>query len=323
MADDTLQRGRIWGLVLAIFAEIPVCIVIVLPVILLARLLGVTNKEVVGIAAVVSQFLFGVLFIWLVLYFTFIRTRAPRRGLAYFVVLLIVAIALDAGLGSLGYFGSQRQAAINATRSAADIRTALSEAAGAETAVISGHFNFVDLHTQAPGAAGLIARAAKTLVQSVSNARSTFDQEIVELGYPDLMSPIRLGADPGFVKTSLALREVRKAIEDRKQKTDAAMAAYRAQLAGARIDETLKREALNQFDRRMVASNASSALETSLQLKTVDEMEQAIRELKAEKGEWKISGETIVFTDAHALRLYRGHRDNFLAIGHQLANLAK
>jgi hypothetical protein len=189
--------------------------------------------------------------------------------------------------------------------------------------VPSRHGSVSNLHTNAPGEAGKISRAAKTLLHETSDANSSFGKTLSSLEFFVILAPKRLAGDPNFEGASAALSRVRAAIRDRDARVDEAFASYINVLSHASIDERLRRDALSRSMQVMISDKKLRQQEVALETGAVDEMEDVLRDLRREKGEWRFVGERIEFTDAGTLRTYRSHLDKLTALWRQMAALEK
>jgi hypothetical protein len=214
-----------------------------------------------------------------------------------------------------------RKAAINQANEAAAIKTALAEAAKAEVSITYHHEYAVDLHTSAPGEAGRIARAAKTLIHGVAEANAAFQMKSRAVDFRNLMMPKQIAADLKLAKLSAALVTWRQALADRERQTDTAIATYRATLAGTRIDGRLKREALDHFDVVMAGFRGSRAHEVDVANRLFDECDLTVRDLKSAAGQWKIDGDHIEFSDPHALKVFRADVSKTMDLVHEADSL--
>jgi hypothetical protein len=185
---------------------------------------------------------------------------SPVRALAFVLSLTLTAIAFTAGFAGLApQTPSSRPDQSDATA------LALSQAANAENTLVAHGAANVPPDANLPGEAGHIAHAMNGLVGAVRGAYSDYYDTLSTMDYYQLLAPIRLASDPGFEGTKRMLETMHNAVETRERRIDAAVAAFRGQLASARIGGEAKRAALTHLDDAVARSAVLRKRETALE----------------------------------------------------------
>lgn len=230
---------------------------------------------------------------------------SPVRALAFALSLTFTAIVFTAGFAAL----ASRTSSSGPQPDQSDATAiALSQAAQAEDGLVAHGAASVSADANLPGEAGYIARATNGFVGAVRGAYSDYYDTLSTMDYYQLLAPIRLASDPGFADTNRTLETMRNAVETRERRIDAAVAAFRGQLASARIGGGAKRAALTHLDDAVARSAVLRNRETALEVNLIDEQKQLLADLAAAKNDWRATGPTtLVFNDESAMKTYRAH----------------
>lgn len=306
--SEEQPRGRVWGLVVAGIVEIlAVPVVLVAGAAVLKAVAPAAHAALwIGVWFVAETFLV-VLAVWAVLYFAFIRSRAPRRGLAYLLILFAVSVLVNGSLVGLVAWGSKREAARSNQAEAAAQRLVLGEADRALTVIFVKNDGAVDLHTGGTDEASRVARATKALLHGVFGARNAFSDA---LNAADLAGPISLkqfGSDRHFVKLRAAVNTIGANFDIYDGAIDSATASWRSTVVGAKIDETLKRPTLARFDALAAADKAKRIEQKALIARLMGEMRTMLDEMERGRASWSVESDHLVFQDTRLMARFRAH----------------
>lgn len=255
-----------------------------------------------------SLFIAGVA--WLVLYFADVRRRGPEHGLTHFIILFVVASAIDISVLALGYWTATNRTVIasgTVTTIQTDnpIDTVLIESRAATAAALSPTGGFASLHTQAPGEAGRIARAAKALLTAQTETHRAHRATIDALGYPRFAEPQQMTHD--LAGAMAKLRKARAINKTYRAKEDANFATYRAVLASADAGPVKRSAALGDFDAAVDAAKPLRDRIWNLEDSIFVELEAMDSDLAHPKGPWANSGRGITFSSRYDLDDYDAH----------------
>ena len=308
MSEESPRRGRVWGLVIAAIVEI-----LAVPVVLLAGALAVHQIVPAGRTALWTGAWFAgetvlvAVAVWTVLYFAFIRSRAPGRGLAYLLILFAVSVLVNGFLIGLAVWGSKRDAALFRQAEVAQQRLVLGETDKALTVIFVKNDGAVDLHTGGTDEASRVARATKALLHGVSGARTAFGDA---LNAADVAGPISLKqfeSDRHFVKMRAAVNAMSTNFDTYDRAVDAATATWRSEVVAAKIDEDLKRPALARFDVLVAADKAKRVKQRALVARFVSEVQAMLDDMERGRASWSVVGGRIVFSDTRLMARFRAH----------------
>jgi hypothetical protein len=275
------------------------------------------------VAIIVGASVAAAAVVWCILFFGYLKNRAPQRGLAYFLILCVWLMALDAGIAGLAHYSGQRRAAQARQQDAALLKQVIGELAEADDASTLRHYSVAHLHTGAPGEAGRLARAAIQHMTDVAKASDACRAEYLSSDFPFTTTPQSLATTAGLAKAEASVATLHAALKDCDSRIVAAHTAYRSMLAGARIPPTLKTQALAHFDRVMAQDRADRQHEMSLAAALLDEEAAMLRDLRRSWGEWEVTGQTFLFRDPQALARQQRHIERIIADGRRLHDLAK
>jgi hypothetical protein len=261
--------------------------------------LGVAGVAAGAITAGLTWLSIGTLVIWAVLFFAFVRPRAPRRGAAHLALIAaailvtqLLATTLVLGVGRIADERAQSKIALASMR--------------ADIAVIASadpeHPPTLDPHPKATGRAGAVEGAVKRYLVNVVSDRAHYIGDIKAEGFDGLLKPHNLGSDPGM-KHSRALVE----------RTRALVTRYQA-LNEQRVEEvkrTIHASGLNaaeqaSFDRGL-AGHSEYRQVWALEFKIVDECQQLVEGLAHAHGRWLADGDMMRFADGDDLASYNQH----------------
>jgi hypothetical protein len=321
MQDETPAKGQGWALAAAMVIQIPLCIVFILAAAFVSWLFALPKNPPGVVVLLTGQAVLAGVAMWTAFHFIYARRYAPRRIRFYLPILVGWSLALNGATIGAGIWGAHHTQAVMQARQAEALKTALDEAAKAEDVLSDPGGGSVDMHTNAPGEAGRIARAARDLMHDVFAAHSDYTDTLDRLGFADCMLPDRLGADNGPVNSEAVLLAARDAGKTHVDKVDGALSNFRAVLASAKIDAKLKQDALARFDTRAAAVRSVIARRSALQNALIDEFEGMIHVLMADPGGWHVVHNRLGFTDEALLDAYQEHMEKAADIQRRMAAL--
>jgi hypothetical protein len=225
-----------------------------------------------------------------------------------------VALALSLGFSTLVFLagwasigtGKARNPAITGKGQALAI--ALGDATKAEDAIATRGADTASFDNNLPGGAGRMDAAANSFAEDVRDAYAAYHATLATMNYYQLLVPLRVDNDPGFVRTHGTLERMRAAVETREKKLDEAVSAFRTQVASADIDARAKQSALQRLDRVIATSSQKRVRETALEESLIDEQETMLADLAAAPESWNATGPTVlVFHDEVAMNTYHAH----------------
>lgn len=93
--------------------------------------------------------------VWLVLYFAYVRRRRPESGLTHFIILFVIASAVDIVVLAFGYWGASHRAAVASGASTVEtndyLETALVDSRNATEIALDPWGGSMHFHIQLPG----------------------------------------------------------------------------------------------------------------------------------------------------------------------------
>ena len=270
---------------------------------------GLLGTSVGAMVAALTWMSIGTLVIWAVLFFAFVRPRAPHRGAAHLAfiaatILLTQLVAVGSTLGIAKITDNRAQSRIAMQSMKSDLATI----ARADPE----HPPTIDLHPKATGPAGAVEGAVKTYFSNVLNDRAHYIADLKSEGFITVMSPRNLASDPGLKRSRRIMDGAR-----------ALVAKYQA-LNTQRVEEIkraihssgLSDEEKAGFDEGL-AGNSRAAEIWALEFKIVDECQQAVDGLAHARGRWLAEGEMLRFADAGDMEDYNRHIQAIKAIAAQ------
>lgn len=259
-----------------------------------------------GILSALAVYLltFGVLIVlavWAVLHFAVVRWTAPDKTSAYFLIVLGAVVASNVGLVSYQYFDIERtvgheREVIDAVRAELDKAVAKLDSAAP-----------VDMRVESKGEAGEIVRIVKQLVAANHAATRDYRAAIHGLGFPDVVAPRHLAADPGLADTRARLKKARAAVTDYRKRIEANRIAFRAAIKRAPIGDGLKKTVIAQFDGRIATLGEDQITLYSSEDAVFAELSFMAEDLGHARGRWWAQGKKIVFADRRDLAVYNEH----------------
>jgi hypothetical protein len=259
---------------------------------------------VVGVAAGavgagLASLSIGTLVIWAVLYFAFVRTRAPHRGAAHLAAIAatilatqLVVTTLVVGVGRIADERAKSKIALTSMR--ADLATI----AGADPE----HPPTLDPHPKATGRPGVVEAAVKTYFINVLSDRAHYFADLKADGFMGVLEPRNLAADPGM-KRSLRIVEQTRALVTKYQ----GLSEQRAQEIKRTIDASGLSDAEKAGFDRGLADNDEARQIWTLEVKIVDECQQAVEGLAHARGRWLADGGMLRFADTGDMDAYNQH----------------
>jgi len=226
------------------------------------------------------------LVVWLVLFFAHVRQRQPERGGIYFVILVVTLVAANFAGGHLAKFGATRADVETTLRGIADVQQAVADGAAPET---------IQRQPQSRGQMRDVEVLLRDTLAEAAADQQVYQRELAALGFPDLISPERVAADPGQRRTMAKLEELQATIAIHTKREARRVETLRARAAA------LPKNAFNQgflegFDKARQrgeagGSNRSWALEAAM----VDEYRKSIEALQRASGRWRVRNGSYVF----------------------------
>jgi len=260
----------------------------------------------VRVAVIVIEILLVTVVVWAALYYGIIRGRRAASAGRAFAVLLSASIIFYGAFAALivviGHRQAARRDAAFATDTNSDAQIALDEAVTSVDS-LTRQREAVQLRTHANGVPGDIARGAKTMLHAVMAARTDSETAIGALGYPAFMVPEKLVAGDHIARARTALAQVRAALDRREQRSDAAIAAFRALVAASPIDARHKEEGLARLDAAIASERDLRAKRVGLERNILDESLGVVNELDRRDG-WTILNNRVSFSKKTAYDRY-------------------
>jgi len=261
--------------------------------------LGVVGVAAGAVSAGLATLSIGTMVIWAVLYFAFVRTRAPHRGAAHLAAIAatilatqLVATTLVIGFGRIADERAQSKIALTSMR--ADLATI----AGADPE----HPPTLDPRPKATGRPGVVEAAVKTYFINVLNDRAHYFADLKAEGFAGVLAPKNLASDPGMRRSRRVVEQTRALVTKYQ-----ALSEQRAQEIKRAIDVSGLSDAEKaSFDRGLAGHDEARQIWT-LELKIVDECQQAVEGLAHARGRWLADGGMLRFADTGDMDAYNQH----------------
>jgi hypothetical protein len=303
--EQERKRGRVWGLVVAQIVAIPLGVAAMVSLMLHFGPQGIFNWPWDRLAEFAAcAFIVATLAVWAVLYVTFIRSRAPRRGLPYFLILLGTVLVIDGGFFALAKDGDDRRAIAHKDDG---VRAAMPQFVKAIDAAMNPDGGALRLPTRANGAVGEIAREAKTLLTATSRANADYGDRIEALAPSAAMTPLQLVADHGLARMHAALEKARGIVRSQKPLQDGLLADYRAGIARAQMGDAVRKDLLAAIDDAQARDRSLRDQSWACDDALFAEYEAMTDMLARDRAMWTVVNRKFLFTEKPDLDAYNAH----------------
>jgi hypothetical protein len=248
--------------------------------------------------------------IGIILYFAFLRRWAPRRGLLYFLIILVVASG--ATYGGLMYIKSVGDE--NERDSNRQAKIAMAEMHSAVAAVTHNTPpSALDMRVSAKGDAGIAEGLEKHYLFILLTDRQDFFGELKALGFPGLLAPQSLAADRHLAATRGKLVHARQIVAKYAALSQARVAEMRSAIVKSPLGDPAKSAMLAAFDRTIQREDAHRARLWTLEDSIMLEYQRMVALLAHPRGDWTASGRIIRFANPADLADYKTHIRNVKA----------
>ncbi|HWD28408.1 MAG TPA: hypothetical protein VG387_14660 [Rhizomicrobium sp.] len=269
--------------------------------------------------------------IWAMLYFAYVRLRAPSQGVFHAMLMFVLVSGIDLGGLALRTGALQTITASPPGGSGdglASLQAPLQPALPVDTVIANSRAN-IDIalrprggqmyfYANAPGPGGDIDRHIKMLADGLNGFTNATRARLDVLGYPAFMRPQEFQTEAGLAQARARLAEVRAALQSQQADERALVAEYRTWLqTQAPLTAAQRDAALAQLDAAMTDGGASGARYQALMLQQVAEFEAMIRDMRNSRLPWRLLSGKLYFAGDHDLAVFRRHAQSVDAIGRQ------
>jgi hypothetical protein len=306
MADEERERGKVWGLIVAL----PIAVVLGLLGILFALGLmsaqGAFHGSGDAFEAILAGSIVTAAVVWGVLYLTFIRTRAPEYSLGYFMIILAAIVIVDGGIVLIGINGhaARTQSAMAPVR---DQDVTLEEIPQLVHVAYSPHGGAYRINSRSTGAGGDVARAVLEWMKAVSGSRDLYESDIRVLNPDAYMQASTLAAPGGLARARAVLAKMRDSATRHRAEEAAATAKFRAVLAGSGVDPAIKGQMFTSFDSSVARERGTVDAIYADDTGVVAEYDAILARLAHPAGVWYVDGNLIRFSDHSDLVAFKAH----------------
>ena len=258
---------------------------------------------VIGIIGAAS-FIVAVV-VWVIVYFAFVSSRAPRRGPIYFFILWAVVAAADTGAIFLIKAGADKQEA----QEKAQFKVAAGEIGATFGKIASGSSapGAFDTRVKAQGDAGQLERLTKQFTGSIVADRQSYLAEARETGFPAFLRPQSLSSPGAVRRAQERIGDLHAIVGKYHARYDADLAGFRASVQAAQMSDQLKAGMLAGFDKSSADNRGGADRVWELEDSIFSEYGQALSVLSAGQGRWAVIGGKIEFRDPTDLQAFNAH----------------
>jgi hypothetical protein len=235
--------------------------------------------------------------VWAIIYFAFVRSRAPSRGPGYFAAMAVVAFLVN-GVIMLGISGhaNRDQNKIAVREITGDMRNIDALAHGKQT---------LDTRVKAQGEAGVMEGVIKSTLARVLADRQAYRQELEAIGFKAVLSPPRLAQDPGLQRTRAILEKAHGIISKYRKINAGRIDEMRA----AVVNSNMTPDGKASFLKGMASSEQQSRAELervwTLEDDIVSKMQGAVGVLARAQGRWVVRGNKLLFVRPNEMVAYQ------------------
>ncbi len=244
-----------------------------------------------GFGIVIASTLIWAGIVWAVIYFAFVRSRAPSRGPAYFIVLLVVGFLVN-GVIMLGV-SSVAQRDANDAQAKVFLHEVGSVVHNSKD-LVSGK-QALDTRIHAKGDAGIAEGVVKTLFARLLADRQAYREELKDIGLHELFSASHLAADPGLRRTRVTLEKAHDVVAKYRALTLRHFAEMRTMAENSAMSAEAKADFVRGVDSGMADSGAQIEQEWALEDGIITKMQSATAILT--RGRWVARGNKILFSN--------------------------
>jgi hypothetical protein len=266
-----------------------------------------------GLGVLVGSTMIPVVLIWLVLFFAWVRPRQPQRAAPYLLILAIVLTVTNVAATTVMKGAMQRDLSEGRQITSDLVATARSVADGGSA---------VDRQPKSKGGLREVEGVARGLLADAVADREAYRNELAGLGFPEVITPQRVAADPGQRATLAKLDQMREIVAKYQRRDAERLEAARAKVAA------LPRNAftsgfLEGYDKARAQGGATSARAWRLELEMVDEHRKAIEALRRSAGRWQAQKDGYVFERQADLDAWQAPIQRIQALAAEQEQLSK
>jgi hypothetical protein len=274
-----------------------------LPAVLKAMGQPLTVFDAFGAIVVASLFMAGA--VWLVLFLSIVGRTTPRRGPAYFGLLLACAFVAQMTVFNIKSPVPIQPVVDDRAESGVALRAMKSTA---DVAFDSKHGGApIDVRPTAKGDAGVVEGIAKQFVAKIVADQESYRAELAALGFPGFMTPDRLAADRGLRSTRAKLAQAQTVVQKYRDLQAARLHEYRDTISRSSISDLNKQQILQGIDADYDANLANDTHIWDLESGILGEYQQAVEVLARTQGGWGVFGHKLHFGNAAAMQAFNAH----------------
>ncbi len=231
---------------------------------------------------------------WAVVYFAWVRQRAPGRGPRDLLIIAAVVLVAELVVVRAAYVQSHAQANNAAMMDFRSVLQAIQrEGPGAkiDTAPVTG------------GDAGIAESLAKQLWAALAADHDHYIGELTQLGVIDMLKPDRLATED--LGKAAATVEQARAIEAKyRTLEESRFTDLTAQVQRSGMSESAKAEFLASFQKDEPEEKAKRDQVWGFETAILDDMAKIVAMLRESRGSWSSSGRTLTFSSLDVMTRY-------------------
>ncbi len=230
------------------------------------------------------------LIFWYIYYASVARKKSTKTGAFSFIAIYICMIA-----SSLIGYSNQKH---NAEKMLSEVQVQFSNLVDSATDTRGMPRRIekpIDVTPKAHGDYGEIERFMKTYMDEIISLRNDYLLELEAIGWNRILDAERIKDDTGFIESKIIIRKAKQIVEKYQKKTDILMSKTRKDILSLKIEEPLKRELLQGFERGVERAKVQNNEMWGMERDVIGEFENIINLLSARSGSWVVQDGKLTF----------------------------
>ena len=303
MKDATTQHkdDNVWRVVLAL-----ICAVII------GYGFFYSKNTTSDLAFLIGYNLPATLLIWGAFYTTLARKRGRKIAGFSFLAIFISMIAN----GLIGY-SQQKQEAKQALSEIKSQYSELIKSSTDEQGLPKQIEKPIDATPKSSGEIGEMERFMKEFMDQMASQRNDYLLEIEEIGWHGILDANRIKTDKTFVESKVIIKKAKDVVAKYTERTDDLIKYAKSKVRNLNISESSKRNMLSGIERGVNKAKANIDAIWSLEAKVINEYENIIFLLSANKKAWVVDDNQILFSNDRDLEQFNSYISSIQQIAQQ------
>lgn len=167
--------------------------------------------------------------------------------------------------------------------------------------------NPINTTLKSSGELGELERFMKEFIDQLASQRNDYLLEIEAIGWNGILDANRIKNDKTFVESKVIIQKAKEVVAKYTKKTEELLENARNKINTLNISESSKRNMLSGFDRGIEKAKANIDVMWALEAKVINEFENIITLLSANKDAWVVDGEQILFYNNSDLERFNSY----------------